>query len=292
MIGFLHSATPPPQLISLFRQALRDGGFPDVTIEFRSAEGRYERLPELATDLVRHSVSLIATGGGDTSALAAKAATSTIPIVINVDRDPTKSGLVQSLSRPGGNVTGVNQLVTELTAKCLQQLHALIPKSAAVTVLQNPSFQGSEDAIGSAEAAARAMERRLHIIAASSAGDLDGAFQKLGPETGALIVAPDPFFFSRREQIVALVTRHRIPAAFVRREFALAGGLMSYGTSLGDAYRQSGIYSARILKGDKPADLPVVQSTKFEFVINLKTAKALGLEIPPTLIALADEVIE
>jgi putative ABC transport system substrate-binding protein len=184
--------------MSVFRQALREGGYPDIAIEFRSAEGRYDRLPELAADLVRHRVSLIVTGGGDTSALAAKRATTTIPIVINVDRDPTKSGLVQSLSRPGGNVTGVNQLVTELTAKCLQQLHVLIPKSAAVTMLQNPSFEGSEDAIRSAQAAAQLLERRLQIIAASSTRDVDAAFQKFGREMAALIVAPDPFFFSRR----------------------------------------------------------------------------------------------
>jgi putative ABC transport system substrate-binding protein len=198
VIGFLHSAVPSPQLMSVFRQALREGGYPDIAIEFRSAEGRYDRLPELAADLVRHRVSLIVTGGGDTSALAAKRATTTIPIVINVDRDPTKSGLVQSLSRPGGNVTGVNQLVTELTAKCLQQLHVLIPKSAAVTMLQNPSFEGSEDAIRSAQAAAQLLERRLQIIAASSTRDVDAAFQKFGREMAALIVAPDPFFFSRR----------------------------------------------------------------------------------------------
>jgi putative tryptophan/tyrosine transport system substrate-binding protein len=291
-IGLLHSAVPSPHLISVFRQALREGGYPDIAIEVRSAEGRYERLPELAADLVRRQVSLIATAGGDTSALAAKAATSTIPIVINVDRDPTKSGLVDSLNRPGGNVTGVNQLVTELTAKCLQQLHVLIAKSAAITVLQNPSFNGSEDAIGSAQMAARVLQRTLDVVSASSDGDLETAFQKLGRTTGALVVAPDPFFFSRRAQIVALAVRHRIPAAFVRREFVLEGGLMSYGTDLADAYRQAGTYSARILKGDKPADLPVVQSTRFEFVINLKAAKALGLEIPPTLLATADEVIE
>lgn len=292
VIGFLHSAVPSPHLMSVYRQALREGGYEDIAIEVRSAEGRYERLPELAADLVRRQVSLIATAGGDTSALAAKAATSTTPIVINVDRDPTKSGLVHSLSRPGGNVTGVNQLATELTAKCLQQLHGLIAKSAPITVLQNPSFDGSEDAIGSAQMAARVLQRTLHIVSASSADDLEAAFQKLGPSTGALVVAPDPFFFSRRAQIVALTIRHSIPAAFVRREFVRAGGLMSYGTDLADAYRQAGIYSARILKGDKPADLPVVQSTRFEFVINLKAAKTLGLEIPPTLLATADEVVE
>src|SRR2546423_3159261 len=173
VIGFLHSATPAPHLVSVFRQALHESGFPNLTIEFRSAEGQYERLPALAADLVRLQVSLIATGGGDTAALAARAATKTIPIVINVDRDPTQSGLVQSLNRPGGNITGVNQFVTELAAKCLEQLHVLVPDAAVITLLQNPNFQGSEDTISSAQIAARALGRRLHTIAASSADDLD-----------------------------------------------------------------------------------------------------------------------
>jgi putative ABC transport system substrate-binding protein len=293
VIGFLHSATPLPSLVSIFREALREAGFSDVTIEFRAAEGHYERLPALASDLVRLRVALIATGGGDTAALAAKAATTTIPIVFNVDRDPTKSGLVQSLNRPGSNVTGVNQLVTELAAKSLQQLHNLVSQGAAVTLLQNPNFQGSEDAVASARTAAGALGRELHVVPAGSVDDLDEVFRTLGQQRGgALVVAPDPFFFSRCEQIVALASRHAIPASYVRREFVLAGGLMSYGTSLGDAYRQAGSYSARILKGDKPADLPVVQSAKFEFAINLKTAKALSLDIPATVMALADEVIE
>jgi putative ABC transport system substrate-binding protein len=292
MIGFLHSARPAPHLVSLLRQALTEAGFPNVAIEFRSAEGQYDQLPALAADLVRRQVALIFTGGGDTAALAAKAATTTIPIVINVDRDPTKSGLVQSLNRPGGNITGVNQLVTELAAKCLEQLHTLIPQGVAFTLLQNPNFQGSEDTVSSAHAAARALGRQLKVLSASSETQLDGAFQTLSRERTALVVAADPFFFSRRDQIVALASRHAIPASYVRREFAQAGGLLSYGTSLGDAYRQAGIYAARILKGDNPADLPVVQSVKFELVINLKTAKVLGLAVPDRLLALADEVIE
>lgn len=293
VIGFLHSASPAPHLVAVFRQALSEAGFPDVTIEFRSAQGQYDRLPELAADLVRRQVALIATGGGDIAALAAKAATATIPIVINVDRNPTKSGLVQSLNRPGGNVTGINQLATELGAKCRGLLHTLVPEAATIALLQNPTFQGSEDSIDNAQTAARALGRRLRTVAASSPSDLDAAFDSLMRErTGALIVSPDPFFFSRREQIVALAARHAIPTSYVRREFALSGGLMSYGTNLGDAYRQTALYSARILKGDKPADLPVVQPTKFELVVNLKTAKELNITIPQSLLARADEVIE
>ena len=292
VIGFLHAARPAPHLVSLLRQALAEAGFPNVTIEFRSAEGQYDRLPTLAADLVRQQVAVILTGGGDTAALAAKAATTTIPIVINVDRDPTKSGLVQSLNRPGGNVTGVNQLVTELAAKCLEQLHTLVPQGVAFSLLQNPDFQGSEDTVSSAHTAARALGRQLNVLAAGSETQLDAAFQTLSRERTALVVAPDPFFFSRREQIVALAARHAIPASYVRREFTQAGGLLSYGTSLGDAYRQVGIYGARILKGESPADLPVMQSIKFELVINLKTARVLGLVVPDRLLALADEVIE
>jgi putative ABC transport system substrate-binding protein len=293
VIGFLHSARPAPHLMSSFRQALAEAGYPDVSIEFRSAEGEYGRLPALAADLVRQQVSVIVTGGGDTSALAAKAATSTIPIVINVDRDPTTSGLVQSLNRPGGNITGVNQLVTELAAKCVEQLHNLMPDTAEISLLHNPNFQGSQDSIAHAQSAARAMGRGLRIVSASTATDLDAVFRSLNRDRkDALVVAPDPFFFSRREQIVALAAQRAIAVSYVRREFALAGGLMSYGTNLADAYRQVALYSARILKGEKPEHLPVVQSTKFELVINLKTAKALGLEVPARILAVADEVIE
>jgi putative ABC transport system substrate-binding protein len=296
VIGFLHSARPTQHLVAAFRQALAEHGYTEdqnVAIEFRSAEGRYDRLAELAAELVQRRVALIVAMGGENAALAAKAVTATIPIVFNVDREPAKLGLVQSLNRPGGNVTGVNQLVTELGAKGLGLLHTMIPPGADIALLVNPDFDGSEESISHTEVAARTAGRGLRVIRTSSERDFETLFRGLSRErAGGLIVAPDPLFFTQRERLVALAAQHAIPASYVRREFALAGGLMSYGTNLGDAYRQVGVYSARILKGEKPADLPVTQSTKFELVINLKTAKALGLAVPPTLLATADEAIE
>jgi putative ABC transport system substrate-binding protein len=296
VIGHLHSTRSAAHLLAAFRQGLSETGYVEgrnVAIEYRRAEGRYDQLPEMAADLVRRKVALIVTAGGEPAALAAKAATTTIPIVFDVDGEPVKLGLVDSLSRPGRNATGVNQMVSELGTKGLGLLHALIPEAAVIALMENPNFQGSEENIRNVQVAAQTLGRRLRVITASSEHDLEAAFDILARErTGALVVGPDPFFFSRREQLAALAARHAIPASYVRREFAEAGGLMSYGTSLSDAFRQIGVYAGRILKGEKPADLPVVQPTKFELVINLKTAKALGLDVPANLLALADEVIE
>jgi ABC-type uncharacterized transport system substrate-binding protein len=296
VIGSVHSARTTPHLLDAFRQTLGEMGYVEgrnVAIEFRSAEGHYDRLPELMADLVRRRVALIVAQGGEVTALAAKAATTTIPIVFNVDRDPAQLGLVESLSRPGGNATGVNQLVTELGAKCLGLLHPMVRGDATIALLTNPAFHASQDHVSNTEVAGRALGRRLQVIAIGKEQEIESAFTSMVREgAGAVIVAPDPFFFTQRERLIALAAQHRLPALYVRREFALAGGLMSYGTSLADAYRQVAIYSGRILKGERPADLPVVQSTRFELVLNLKTAKALGLEFPPTLLAIADEVIE
>jgi putative tryptophan/tyrosine transport system substrate-binding protein len=296
VIGFVHSARPAAHLVDAFRRGLGEIGYVEgrnVAIEFRSAEGRDDRLPDLMADLVRRRVALIVAQGGDITALAAKTATTTIPIVFNVDRDPAQLGLVDSLSRPGGNATGVNQLVTELGAKCLGLLHSIVRGDAIIALLKNPAFHPTQDNIDNTEAAARALGRRLQMIAISNEREFDPAFADMVRDrVGALVVAPDPFFFTQRERLIALAAQHTLPTLYVRREFALAGGLMSYGTSLTDVYRQVALYSGRILKGEKPADLPVVQSTRFELVLNLKTAKALGFDFPPTLLAIADEVIE
>ena len=296
VVGFLHSANPDPRLMAAFRLGLGEAGFiegQNVTIELRSANGHYDQLPQLATELVHRGVAVIATGGAEMSALAAKAATTTIPIVFDVDHDPTELGLVSSLNRPGGNATGVNQLETELGTKSVDLLHGMVPEATLFALLENPNLPVSTEIVSKTQAAAVTLGRQLRVIAASNDRELEAAFDTLtGERANAVIVAPDPFFFSRRERIVALAAQHAIPTSYARREFAVAGGLMSYGTSLSNAYRQVGIYSGRILKGEKPADLPVVQSTTFELVINLKTAKALGLTVPPTLLATADEVIE
>ena len=298
VIGFLHGASAQPfaHIVAGLRQGLKESGFTEgrnIAIEFRWAEGQYDRLPAMAADLVGRRVALIVTGGGEPPAAAAKAATGSIPIVFNIGSDPVKFGLVASLSRPGGNMTGVNILTEELAAKRLGLLHDLVPANLIMAHLVNPNYSQTESTIREVEAAARARGRQVLLLKATNESEIDEAFATIvRMRAGALISAADPYFNGRREQIVALAARHALPAAYEQREYAVAGGLMSYGTNISDAYRQMGMYAGRILKGEKPADLPVVQSAKFELVVNLKTAKALGLTLPSGLLSITDEVIE
>jgi putative ABC transport system substrate-binding protein len=298
MIGFLSgtSSAPFAHLVVAYRQGLREMGYVEgrnLAIEFRWAEGQYDRLPDMAADLVRRQVAVITTTGGDPAALAAKAATTIIPIVFTAGTDPVKSGLVASLNRPGGNATGVHILTAMMEGKRQGLLRELVPTVARIAVLLNPTYTAAEVQLKEVEEAARTLGLETQVLHASTELELDTTFATLGQlRVGALQVCADPSFNSRRDHIVALAARHAIPAIYEQREFAVAGGLASYGTSLNDAYYQLGIYTGRVLNGDKPADLPVMQSTKYEFIINLKTAKALGLEISPTLSARADEVIE
>jgi putative ABC transport system substrate-binding protein len=298
VVGFLGTASAGPfaHLVASLRRGLLETGFVEgrnVAIEYRWAEGQYDRVPALAADLVRRQVAVIVTVGGEPSAAAATAATATIPIVFNTGTDPVKLGLVASLARPGGNATGVNIFTTELTEKRLGLLRDLVPAAPTIAVLLNPNFPAAAANVREAEAAARAIGKQVVIFNASSDAEIETAFANLvQAQCRALLVGADPFFNSRRGLIVALAARHAIPAIYEWREFAEAGGLISYGTSLVEAYRQQGIYAGRILKGEKPAELPVVQLSKFELVINLNTAKALGLAIPPGVLAIANEVIE
>ncbi len=298
VMGFLSSRSPDESkaLADAFRGGLRESGYVDgqnAAIEYRWAEGQYDRLAELAADLVRRKVVVIATAGGTVSALAAKRATATIPIVFICDDDPVKVGLVPSLSRPGGNVTGISQFTTLLEAKRLELLHELLPNARVIAMLVNPTYPDAETQLRGAQEAAGALGQEINVLKAASESDFDAAFVKLAQlRADALLVASDPFLISRRHQLVALIARQGIPAIYQFREYAVAGGLMSYGTRLRDSYRQVGVYAGRILGGAKPSDLPIVQSTKFEFVINLNTAKALGLTIPPAILLRADEVIE
>ena len=298
VVGFLNSASPDAfaPYVGGFLQGLRDGGYIDgqnVKVEYRWAYGQYDRLPQLAAELVEQQVAVIVASGGEPSVMAAKAATSRTPIVFGIGGDPVKLGLVASLNRPGGNITGVSLLTSSLEAKRLGLLAEFVPKAAVIAALINPNYAQAQAQEAEVQEAARTIGRQIVIVRASSEGDFDPAFAIFKQQKAdALVVAADPFFNARRNLLVALAARHSLPAVYEFREFASAGGLMSYGTSLVGAYRQYGAYASQILKGARPADLPVLQPTTFELVINLKTARALSLEVPPTLLARADEVIE
>ena len=296
VIGFLDGQSFDLHLMTAFRQALKDAGYIEgrnVAIYFRSANGQTDRLVTLAGDIVGRRVTVIVTAGGGAAALAAYAATTTIPIVFVSGVDPVTSGLVLSLNRPGSNATGVYIFQQVLEGKRLALLHGLVPTPTLIAVLLNPTNANFQSQLRGVQDSARALGQQVNILSASAARDIDTAFATVRASGArALLVGSDPFFNSEREQVVALAARHAIPAIFEGREFAAAGGLASYGPSLADAYRQAGIYASRILKGEKPADLPIVQPTKFDFVINLKTAKALGLDVLPGLSSSADEIIE
>ncbi len=296
VVGFLNSASARgyAYAAAAFRQGLSEAGYVEdrnVAIEYRWAEDQYDRLPALAADLVRRQVAVIA--ANTPAALPAKAATTTIPIVFLTAADPVEAGLVASLNRPGGNLTGVSILNVELGPKRLELLHELVPSASVVALLINPTHPAAETLSRDLQAAARTLGLELHILHASTEHDFDAVFAALAQvRAGALVIGADAFFVSRSEQLAALAVRHAVPAVFQYRPFAAAGGLMSYGGNVTEPYRQVGIYTGRILKGEKPADLPVQQSTKVELIINLKTAKALGLTIPLPLLGRADEVIE
>jgi putative ABC transport system substrate-binding protein len=298
VVGFLNAQSPEgfAQPLRAFRQGLKEAGFVEgenVTIEYRWAENQIERLPALAAELVRRQVAVIAATGGNAVALAAKAATATLPVVFLVGLDPVKLGLVASLARPGGNLTGLNIFSNELPAKCLELLRELVPRIARVAVLVNPASPTAATDLREVDGAARAMRLQTHVLNASSSRELEAAFAAIARERpDALFVGLDAFFTGRRVQMVQLAARHGIPAIYGARDYAEVGGLMSYGASLTDGYRQVGVYAGRIVKGAKPADLPVVQSSKFELVINVPTARMLGLDVSPSLLTTADEVIE
>jgi len=296
VIGFLRSAplADATHLVTAFRAGLKDAGFVEgqnVTVEYRTAENHLDRLPALAAELIRRPVAVIV--GNNIAALVAKAATTTVPIVFAYGGDPVKDGFVASLNRPGGNVTGVVFIQGVLGAKRLELLRQIVPKATTIAVLVNPNSPETVSERSDVQAAAQALGQTLIIRDVSSDRDIETAFATFVQRgAGALLVGTGSFTYSNRERLVAMAARHALPASYGLREFADAGGLMSYAASITDAYRQAGIYTGRILKGEKPADLPVMQSTKFEFVINLKTAKTLGLEVPAQLLALADDVIE
>ena len=298
VIGWLSSRSPgeSKHLVDAFRSGLQTLGYVEgknVAIHFRWAEGQYDRLPAMAAELVREKVAVLATLGGEPSALAAKAATSTIPIVFNVGGDPVKAGLVASLNRPGGNATGVSLLTFAPEAKRLGLLHEVVPNTEVIGALINPNYQGAEDQWREVQDAARAIDRRVERALAASEQELEPAFEALvQKQVAALLVTADPFFNTRRDRIVALAAQFKLPTMYQFRDYAVVGGLMSYGSDIASAFREVGLYTARILKGEKPADLPVLQSTKFELAINLSTARTLGVAIPTSLLALADLVVE
>jgi putative ABC transport system substrate-binding protein len=296
VIGFMVAGVQARnQQFAAFHAGLKESGYiqgQNVAVEFRSAEGDFDRFPALATDLLRRGVALLVAVSND-AALAAKQATATTPIVFGMGGDPVALGLVASLNHPGGNITGIYFFTQGLEGKRLGLLHELVPRATTIAVLVNPNYSPAENQLREVQEAAARLDVQVLVLRANAETDFDAAFTDLVRQrAGALLVCASPFFFSRRQQLVVLAARHGVPAIYEWREFAVAGGLMSYGTNINDAYRQMGVYAGQILKGTKPADLPVVQSTKFEFVINLSTAKALGIEVPPTLSARADEVIE
>jgi putative tryptophan/tyrosine transport system substrate-binding protein len=298
VIGFLGSSSAAEWLpfVNAFQRGLKEAGYVEgenVTTEYRWADGQYDRLPALAADLVSRHVAVILAAGSPAPALAAKVATATIPIVFALGIDPVQFGLVASLNRPGGNITGVNFLIGHLVEKALGLIHELVPHVAVGGLFVNPNNPNADSVTRSAQETARSLGLQLHILNAGTAAQIDTAFARLLEQRiGVLLSGPDPFILGRRDQFVALAARNAIPAIYFVREFVSAGGLMSYGTSITDAYRRAGVYTGKILKGATPADLPVEQSTRFEFVINLKTAKTLRLTIPDKLLALADEVLE
>lgn len=297
-IGFLNSGSPAPfaHLVDAFRGGLDPEGFRDgrnIAIDYRWADGEYERLPGLARELIGRRVAVLVATGGVPSALAAKAATATTPVVFAGGFDPIKLGLVTSLNRPGGNVTGVSILTGQLEAKRMGLLREAVPNAPLITILINPSNPGSAERLKEIEEAARGVGQAIQVLRASSRAGINMTFEMMGKSRpGALLVGADAFFYDNREQLVALAARQAIPAAYEQREFAVIGGLMSYGTSLAGGYRQVGSYVGRVLKGEKPADLPVIQSSRFEFVVNLRTARVLGITMPESILARADEVVE
>jgi putative tryptophan/tyrosine transport system substrate-binding protein len=298
LIGFLHAGSPDPyaHAMATFRQGLSEGGFVEgknLTIEYRWAESQIDRLPALAVELVHRDVTIIAVAGGPAAVRAAKSATATIPIVFSLGSDPVKLGFVASLNRPGANVTGVTFLANELEAKQLELISELVPKVSAIGVLVNPSNPNVEAAIKGVREAARVVGRQVHVLNATNERDLEMAFKTIAEyRLGALMISADVLFTNQSRQLAALALRYAVPAIYQFREFAAAGGLAVYGVDLDDIYRKHGTYVGRVLKGEKPADLPIEQPTKFQTVINLTTAKVLGVEVPPALLATADEVIE
>jgi ABC-type uncharacterized transport system substrate-binding protein len=298
VIGLLSSRSPAvdTSLIAVIRQGLNESGLVEgqnVALDYLWADGQYDRLAALAADLVRRQVAVIVTMGGEVSALAAKAASATIPIVFVAGGDPVRSGLVTSVHRPGGNITGVSTLIFELEPKRLGLMRELRPNATTIAVLVDPNSPNAEMQVNDIQAAARGVGGEITMLNASTIRDIDAAFVRLVEmRADALLVVANPIFFNRTAQLVVLAARHAIPTLYSRREFTAAGGLMSYGPNINDSYRLLGVYAARILKGEKPGDLPIQLPTKFELVINLSTAKALGIEVPPTLLARADEVIE
>jgi len=298
VIGYLSARSPDDtaHLVVAFRKGLSESGFVEgqnVTIEYRWALGQHDQLPALALELVQRPVDVIVSTGGESAALAAKRATSTIPIAFVIGSDPVVLGLAASYNQPGGNATGINILTAALEPKRLGILHQLVPQAETIAVLLNPNFPSYERQLRDVQEAARAMGLKIHVLRAATDREIDTAFETVAQEhIAAITVAADPFFDTRRDKLVALAARHAVPTMYHFREFAAAGGLMSYGIDLRDTYRQIGVYAGRILRGTKPANLPVLQPTKFEFVINLKTAKALGLTIPSGVLSTADAVIE